>query len=225
MGKYRKRLPVGSRAFKRIRMLPCLPELRAKVVTGVAATEIARWLQDEMGHHTDMNVYHLAAEVQGYRRNLASMELIEVRQPEIFEQAKKEIHDGLDELKELDEMFQMQKERIQGARDMEKELGGLLNARITNEMRVATEILRASHNIKMDLTGGRELGTLTVQPHALKDVKGRYGEKVDGVMQDPQKRERVLGLFGKLMTAVQALPEDEDDVIEGDPKAVVAQSS
>ena len=198
--------PLGYGRFWKLRKMKCFPEVRAKLVAGVSTVKIARWVQDDCGERNDIKLGSLAAELSALRRSLGSMELVQAMHPGVFDDAVDKLGNGLNELEELAEIYGVQKTRIMDMHEMEKKLK-VPHRGTGNEVRIAAELLRTSHQIKADLGALNHMDRVEPGPADLYDVRGRYGEQVASVIGDPERRMRVLAAVDKLLS--KATPEAE----------------
>jgi hypothetical protein len=188
--------------FARLRSCACFPEVRARLLSGVSPTRIALYIH-ECGEYKDLGYRSLAAQLCAYRRTLSAAELVAVREPGFVADAKKEINDGLDELAELAEIYNVQKARIIQGRKLEEKLG-VLNKTLGNEVRIAGEMLRTHAAIKQQIGLVADIDTRNPGPGMMLDTRSRYGERVARVIEDPGRRNRVLNAVGSILAAADA---------------------
>ena len=106
---------------------------------------------------------------------------------------------GIEELDELEDLYRRQMARIEMGMGFENATK-ILNRHLNQEMALAVDILRKRHNIKMDLGvgGGRNLGSVTVRPELMMDVRERYDDETYSAIQDPESRNKVLSIVRSL---------------------------
>jgi hypothetical protein len=184
--------------FKKLRACPSFPEAKARLLAGVPPTRVAVYMH-ECGDYLSLTLPNLVTTLCAYRRTLSSMELVATCDPKFVQDAKGVISDAMDEMEELAAIYKIQKERIVQGRDLEKKIG-VLNKSLGNEVRIAGEILRTSATIK------EQLGLADATPHDIApthryDTRARFGERVAGVIEDPGKRNKVMGAVNALLAA------------------------
>ena len=114
---------------------------------------------------------------------------------------------GLNEVDEVERLYRLQLSRIEIGVMAEKKVGGI-NKLMAVEVSTALELLRRSHEIKMDQGqgGGRDLGTVTVRPELMVEVKEKYGDDMLSALQDPESRNKVLSI-AKSLAQFSELPD------------------
>ena len=205
--------------------MKCFPDMVARLKSGHSTYQVATWVQDECGESTDIAMMTLRAHIAAFRRQMKALVLLEARQPAFVKDAMDQVNKGLNELDELRAIYEVQKERILDMHGLEKKLG-ISNRMTSNEVRIAAELLRTSHQIKMDLgvDGGRDLGTVTLRPgsahpSAHYNTRDRYGVEIESVVAAPAKRQRVLDTVRRALALTELKGRDEENVIDmGPPK-------
>jgi hypothetical protein len=184
--------------FEKLKQLKCLPELVSRVKHGESSQQIADWLQHEKKQLTQDSNAKVRALILAFTRELGALTLIQSRAPQYFHDAMDKVEKSVNELDEIGWLYSIQKERVLNIYESEKKSGyknGAQNTRLQQEMKVAADLLKTSHQIKMDVTGSRNLGTLTVAPAGTvthMNVSERFGDDIAGVLEEPEKRQRVL---------------------------------
>jgi hypothetical protein len=209
MGKSKSRFP----PFRQIEKLKCFDQVKALLLSGRPATRVAAAIHEQFGEMKDHEHGTLVAYLLAYRRTLSAMELAKVTQPQFVSDAMDKIDQGLDELAELAEIFQIQKSRIIQGNELEKNLK-VLNRTLGNEVRIATEMLRTSHQMKVELGARSGGGSVHMNPAVAYDVQSRYGEKVARVMADPSKRTRVLEAAKRALEKGKGKDDNEEEVVQ-----------
>lgn len=204
----RKRTAVlrgGPRAkgqrFQRIRGLRCHDEVVERLVAGYPIPEVARYVQEEEGEYTDIRRDSLCDELQRYRAQaICPADLIAPRLPHVVIKANKEFSERLEDLRRLERMYELAIYRIDLAHGQERRTG-VINPDVDRHMKGMVDLIRQMHEIKMDLglTGSRDLGTLTVSPERLAEIRERYGENAAAAFADPVQRAQVLGLLKRVL--------------------------
>lgn len=202
----------GFGPFNRIESLECFPKVKELLLAGRPATRIAKTIQGDFGEWTDIKESSLVVYLISYRKSLSAMELAKTTQPQFVSDAMDKIGQGLDELAELAEIFEVQKGRIMMGHTMEKNLK-VLNRTLGNEVRIAAELLRTSHQIKADLGAAGSGNGMKADPSVHYNISSRFGESVARVMSDPSKRTKVLEAAKRAMEAGSSESDDDPSVV------------
>lgn len=212
--------------FLRLRSIKCFELVHQKVLEGYPMAEIARFIQDERKEYADITRGSLMALLNDYRNSIPKAELISKRMPRMFEKAQKVVEKGLDELKELEKLYEKQMERIDIDITTEKKISKLMPS-MTQEVRAAREILESYAQIKMDLgINTRHIGRLEVDGQISADMTARYGsEAVGRVLDSPESRRKVLGLVQRLLSVGSGVGEVLDVEAKDVSEAVPAEES
>ena len=178
--------------------LKCVDELRKKLLSGLPVPEVAKWLQEEAQEYTTVTRDSLIRVLYRYRSSYvpstfakmapAVMEA-QVTLDKRFEDAEK----TLDEVEELERLYQLQMERLQIDMHKEREVGKLFPA-LSNDLRVAMDLLTKRAQLKMDLgLEKRHLGQVDVSDGGLDGLMNRYGKPtVTKVLKNAESRRKVL---------------------------------
>jgi hypothetical protein len=187
--------------FLKLRALKCFQEVVERIHAGWPIPELARFIQDDRQEYKDIGRDSLVWTLTEFRKTIPPAQLISRRMPQAFNEASKKVEKGIDELEELEGLYKLQMDRIKIDYEAEKTIHKLLPT-MTQEVRVAREILQTYADLKMDMgLSKRHLGTLDVDASLVADVAGRYGrEDVAQVLNNPGSRHRVLAIAEKLLT-------------------------
>lgn len=185
----------------RVRKLLCFKEVYDRILEGWPLSEVARFIQDIKKEATDLTRAGLVATLQDFRQTIPPAELIKKRISPAYTDAVKEVEEGVDELKELEKLYKLQMRRIDIDVQNEKNIKKLLPS-TGQEVRIAREILSTYADLKMDLgLSKRHLGQMDIDARLMADVAVRYNKpEVQGVLNDPQSRKKVLSLVERLMS-------------------------
>lgn len=217
--------------FTKLREMACFQEVHEKLCGGYSVPELARIVQDERKEYTDVARESLIHVLKQYRASIEPGELLAHRpsSTSVFTKAAESLEKGLDELKALESLYQIQMKRVGIDLAIEEKLQKLVPT-MTQEIRVAREILQTYADLKMDLgMSKRHLGQLDVDAKVLADVTGRYQKQsVAKVVADPQARRKVLGIAEKIMQLSQYAEDDEapasDQIVDVTPDVMVAET-
>jgi hypothetical protein len=131
-----------------------------------------------------------------------------------MQRAQQKVAEGIDELKELENLYRLQMERIHIDFALEKKFNKLIPA-TAQEVRAAREILSTIAELKMDLgLHERHLGRIDGDAEVSAVVMARVGdEKIAAVLSNSEKRQRLLGI-AKQLVGKSEKPEIIDVVAE-----------
>ncbi len=198
-----------------VRNLRCFKEVHRRLIdNGESARSVARYIQDEQREQTEVALPTLVQRLISYRSTVPAMQRAGPMSKH-YEAAAAEVSEGIDELKELTRLYNIQMERISIDFQTEKNIKKLLPT-MSQEMRTAREILATSSQLKMDLgVHQRNLGKIDVETTVMADVAARYAESpaVATVLKDGDSRRKVLGLAERLM-AIADRAERNPEVID-----------
>ena len=224
----RRRIRPSGRdeGFQKLRALRCFGEVYERLVAGWAPSELARFIQEDRNEYGQTSRAGLILILQRFRAAIPPAQLMAQRMPDAMHKAEAEVQEGLDELKEFIDLFQLQKARMEIDHKHEKNLKKLMPT-MTQEVRVAAEILGKIADLKMDLgLSTRHLGQVEVEAKVEATLVAKYGkESVARVMADPEKRRKVLNVAERMLalpgrTEKGKVPaEDVEDAELADPNA------
>ncbi len=198
----------------RLKALPCFDDLNTRVLQGHPLPEVAKWLQEEMMVCTDITTDSLVTTLSRFRKDVAPIDIAENLMPKVAFEARRKLSDGISEIDEIVALYEKQMERIALGMNFETTTK-ILNRHMNQEISLAVDILRRSHDIKMDLGigGGKNLGTLHVRPELMVEVRQKYGEGVYDALTDPEDRGRVLSIVKSLTQIESDEPTESIDVV------------
>ena len=184
----------------RIRALKCWREVESKLQIGVNHLTIAGWIQSK-GELTDVKDLTIAAGLAAIAGEVVALTGGTPDEVDFSSSAE------LNELEEMATLFQIQKTRVLNARKMEEKLNGGLNPRLSNDIRIAAELIRTVAQIKSD----HRKNPVIAVPVGKKQGRERYGERVASVIENPKSRNRVMAAVDTLLTM------GEEEIRSGDP--------
>jgi hypothetical protein len=205
--------------FVKLRSLKCFQEMHDRILQGWPLPEVARFIQEDNDEYTDVTRDGLVVVLKEYRQSIPPAQLIAPRMPPVFKKAAEEVREGLDELKELEELYRKQMKRIEIDMQTESKINKLLPT-MTQEMRVAGELLGRIADLKMDLgLSQRHLGTMNLDGKLTAEIAGRFGsEAVAQVAQNPESRRKVLGLAERLLQLAAKKKQEGDPEFQDAPE-------
>jgi hypothetical protein len=171
-----------------------------RVLAGWPVSAVASFIQKDRREYLDVSIEYLKDIVHSYRDSLPPGEVVSRRIPQFFMKAMDKVEEGLDELKELENLYRLQLGRIEIDLAIEKKIRKLVPT-MTQEIREARNILESIAQLKMDLgLKDRHLGSVDVDAALVTDLKGKYGsESVSRVLGNPESVRKVLGLAEQFM--------------------------
>lgn len=183
----------------KLRSLKCFNEVHERVLSGWAPSELARFIQETRNEYGHANRISLMQVLQRYRDSIPPAQLLAKRMPQAFQKAAEEVEEGVDELKELNKLYRLQMGRIDIDLLTEKKINKLMPT-MTQEVRVAAELLGKIADLKMDLgLSTRHLGQVDAEVTITTDPS-KYGrDSVQKVMQDPERRRKVLNVAERIL--------------------------
>lgn len=186
--------------FGKLRSLKCFDEVHRRICEGWGITDVARFIQDEQQEYVEITHDSLVQALKDYRASIPPALRAARTLPKAITAAVEEVTKGMDELTALEDLYAIQRQRIDIDGEVEKKIGKLIPT-MTQEIRVAREILQSYADLKMDLgLSKRHLGQLDVDAKVVADVTGRYGKaSVEKVMKSPESRRKVLGIAEKIL--------------------------
>lgn len=205
--KPRKRAPgvrpisrITSGGLSKLKSARCFPEIDRRMRLGWSTSDLVSMIRDEYNECLDIKESYLRKVVDLYRKSIPPAELTMSPVSVISRNATKKVSEGLDELSELEKLYNLQLDRISIDVDNEKKIKKLFPT-TGREVFVAMKLLRQSAELKMDLgLVKRQLGTMEVTGQLAADVSDRYGKDHLGkVIADPDSRRKVLGLAERLL--------------------------
>jgi hypothetical protein len=214
MGKKRSLKPPGRETrSKKLRALSCYQEVYERICAGWPLAQVARFIQEERHEYTAISRHGLEQQLADFRKTMPPGDLVAKRFPEVFDQAKEAVVQGIDELKELEELYRIQMHRVSVDFATEKGIGKLMPS-MTAEIREARNLLESMANLKM------EMGVLSRAPKGVdvsvgveveatlsEDLMARFGDGAVGkVLQDPESRRKVMGVVERFLK----LPASDD---------------
>ena len=188
-------------------------QVDSKVKEGVAISEIARWIQEDLMEQTDIKRSSLERKLYDYKAALppgARMDAAPER-PFVHETVEKMGQD-MKEIKELERLYLYQLKRISIDGETEQKINKLFRAQ-SGEIKLAVEILDKLVTRKM------ELGLLDKAPDKL-DITGNVnaGFSVLDIEKSelPDKESHKLGVMAQKMLKAMVDKKDENEESEGE---------
>lgn len=198
-----KALSMESRRYDELKSLDCFEMVKSRLVHGHSITDVARFIIDESGETGKMTKVKsfegLRDLLTDFRKTLKSSELVSKLIPEAVEEARKKLEDGIDEIKELEYLYLIQKDRIEIDYTTEKKIKKLFK-NTGNEVAIAMGVLKLMFNLKQDLgLLKRDLGRIEVD-HTMMTELPYKSKAIEEVMRNPASRTKVMGMVRRLLT-------------------------
>lgn len=181
---------------KRFRDLPCRAELDQRIRSGESLAQLAQWLHEEQLLFPDVTRESLATMLGRYRQDLGPAGIMEIAPPKFVVEAMSRIEGSLDEMEQIQMLYQAQLERIDLGMRLERAVG-MLNGKTNDAIAQAADLLIKHLSIKTSLMDDAPNGQATFASD-VEGVRGRYGGKVAEIVLDPSARGKVLSLVERI---------------------------
>lgn len=191
----------GNVRFAKLKAMACFKDAHKRILEGWPLSQIAKFIQVDRKEYTDVTGPSLVSVLAEYRGTIPSGTLIKQPLSPIFNKAADTVEDGLDELAELDKLYEIQLKRINIDLANEEKIKKLLPS-MTPEIRAAKDILMARAQLKMDLgLTDRHLGTAEVEVNVAADFAEKYGSAaVKQVLDSDESRRKLLGIAERVLS-------------------------
>ncbi len=192
---------ITSSTFSRLKAAKCFNEIDRRIRLGWSSPDLAEAIQQEFHELQDVSLRYLKKVLDRYRTSIPPSELSMVSPSSLMgKRITQKMDKGLNELEQIELLYDMQMKRIAIDVGNEEKINKLLPT-TGNEIYVAMKLLKQSTDLKMDLgLLKRQLGTLEMTGQLAAEATERYGkDSVGKVLADPESRRKVLGLAEKLI--------------------------
>jgi hypothetical protein len=197
----------GPNAFQRLKQLRCFTEMRKRLIDGWGLAEVARFIQQDNKEYVDISKESLTAILHKFRATIPAMEMAKKGLPVSTLEAAREVVEALDEIKALHDLYKIQMERVEIDRKTEKAINKLLPS-MTQEIRVAKELLESSAKLKLDKgIDEKHLGTITHEHEGAIIHAEASNPAVQKVLENAQSRMKVLGVAQRLFATAGVVSE------------------
>jgi hypothetical protein len=208
--------------FKALRELESFEAVRDRLLAGWTIASLVHFIHEELEEGKEIAPTALFQMLERYRKTIPPADfvsqqppgdLVQQRMSKVHQRAIKKLKEGLNELDELQSLYETQLERIEIDLTAEKKNGKLFPS-MSQEVRIAKELLESSSRLKHELgLTKKQLGQLDVEARFVQDAKGKFGNaSVQRVLQNPEQRRRVLGLAERFL----ALQPGEEEPTESE---------
>lgn len=192
---------ITSSPLNKLKSARCFQEIDRRLRLGWSTGDLARMVHEEFGELQDISLKYLKKLIDKYRLSIPPAELSMTSTNSVVSRnATKKVAEGLNELDEIERLYDIQMKRIDIGVSNEEKIKMLL-PNTGKEVFVAMKLLKQSADLKMDLgLVKRNLGTMEVTGQLAAEVTERYGRDAIGkVISDPDSRRKVLGLAERLI--------------------------
>jgi len=193
----------------------CFDEVDRRLRIGWGSPDLAKFIQEESQELTELSTNYVRKMIDEYRKTIPPAELLLTTQNTIVaSNAAKKFSNGMEELEKLDELYNLQMERIKIDVANEKKINKLFPS-TGREVFYAMKIIHQTSQLKMDLgIAKRQLGEVSVSGTAAVQIGARYDDNVGRVMADPDGRRKVLGMVEALMTLGSKVSIDASEIVK-----------
>ena len=193
----RQAAPKGVAALKATH---CFPEVERRVRLGWSSSDLSRMIQDEYGELGHLSDKYLKKLIDNYRQEIPPAELAMTSgNSKVSRGAQRKMATGLNELEELEKLYEMQMKRIDIDVDNEKKINKLFPT-TGREVFVAMKLLKQSADLKASLgIYKRQLGTVEVTAQGAIEVGQRYDEGIGQILAEPDSRRKVASMVDTLL--------------------------
>jgi len=199
----------------RLKGLDCFEQVHERIVNGWRTTDVVRFIQEEKGEYTDAKPATVARAISEYAKEIPPSQMVRSVAPSTHTKAVTQITEGLDVLRELEELFRLQQKRIQIDATTEKNINKLFKSTV-REVKEARAILQAYAQVQMDFgITKRNLGVLEVDQQG-PQISLSFAQAAPAfaeVAESPKSRQKALGLVHRML-ALAAKKAEEDEAAD-----------
>lgn len=208
-----------KRAAASLQECQCFEEVDRRLRIGWSSPELAKFIQEEEQELTHLSNGYVRKMIDEYRRSIPPAELLLTTQsPAVASNAAQRYQNGLEELEKLDQLYELQMERIKIDVANEKKINKLFSS-TGREVFYAMKIINQTSQLKMDLgIAKRQLGEVNVNSTAAIAIGARYDDGVGKVLADPDGRRKVLGMVEALMSISSRASIDASEIVNSATK-------
>lgn len=186
---------------RKIRNLNCFELVREWLLEGIAGPEVARRVHEQCGEALDMSRNYLNDCISHYRQTIPPWAFVARINPQKYLKTLRSADEGLDVVKEIQDLYKLQKKRVEIGFQREQQFG-LLSSGMEKNMLVAAELIEKLVSLKEQLGLNVEQIPENLNPNIAKDVdwKRVYArESVSKVLENPESRSRVVQVAERLI--------------------------
>jgi hypothetical protein len=192
----------------------CFDEVDRRIRLGWSAPDLAKFIQEESGELTHLSATYVQKMIHDLRSKIPPADLLLTTQnTNVAVHAAQRLANGMYELEKLNELYDLQMDRIKIDVENEKKINKLFPS-TGREIFYAMKILNQASELKMNLgIAKRQLGEVSVTGAAAVQIADRYSDGVGKVMSDPDSRRKVLGMVETLMMVGARAKLDATEII------------
>lgn len=205
-----------KRAAASLEECRCFDEVNRRLRIGWSSPELAKFIQEENEELVHLSPGYVRKMIDDFRRSIPPAELLLTTQnTAVAANAAQKFSNGLEELEKLDELWNLQMDRIKIDVANEKKINKLFPS-TGREVFYAMKIVHQTSQLKMDLgIAKRQLGEVSVSGTAAVQIGNRYDNDVGKVMADADSRRKVLGMVEALMSLGTKVSIDASEIVKG----------
>lgn len=208
--------PSAGKGLSALRGCSCIEEVNRRVRMGWSSVDIVKMIQDEYKELTHLSSGYVKKMVDLYRKDIPPSELaLTSTNSKVVRRAQRAVNNGLDELHELEKLYNMQMRRVEIDVGNEEKINKLFPT-TGREIFVAMKLLKQSADLKMDLgLLKRQLGEVSVVGENAAEISSRYNSDTVGqVLTDPDSRRKVFGMVTTLLRLAGQADLDAAELVE-----------
>lgn len=209
-----------------VRAFRCHEEVRRQIVNNVPLSQVASYIQDEQHEGNEIQSRSLVRALERYRETIPPIEFVDARgRPgTAFAKAVEALRTGIDEVKEIESLYALQMERVRKLKKTEDGFPTVNFPGLTQDIRVALELLNASAKLKMELgitehhLGKAEVDVNVTLEHAIAATP----PPIQRAMRNPESVHRVLAVLNRArsVAVMEAKNEPSEPVVVAETQAV-----
>lgn len=198
----KKRNSSKKTILARIKRSKYFPEISEMIKNGYHISFIVDCIHNDLGIMADLTNEQLKGVLKNYRNSLPPAEISEHIIPRRFLEKMKELDEELNVLREMTNLYHLQRDRVSLVGGHEKKLGMLFPTTV-REIDMCLEILKAASELKMSLgIDNRHLGTLEIDARTMAMLDGDISDKTAArrVLNNPESRRKILQLADNIVS-------------------------
>jgi hypothetical protein len=206
---------VKREKFSKIKKLRCFQRVHEMLSHGYPAPGVANFIR-EQGEYLHVKEQSLIEVLRKYRQEILPADVLVTRQPHVIIDARKQYTDKLEELRRMDDLYEALKYEFDVGHAQFR-MHGFSDQEHRHTAKALMDLIYKMHMVKMDLgiSGQRNLGTITVSPERLEEIRLKYGDKAAKAMSDPVSRARVIAYLKAAQDAAGLkAKEDAGEIID-----------
>jgi hypothetical protein len=198
---------------RKLEAMTCWPQVRDMIVEGYTLAAVVAFIHNEAGERLDLKPRTLEEHLSRYRSAyMPSSIFAGATQLRAMGWLRKKMEDEELEFGRLEELYRIQKMRIDQGVALEQQMG-ILHPLVGGAIREAADTVCRMHMIKeaYGFNHGSKGSSVVVNPSIMINVQQRFGDEVAAVLQRPAARGRVLALLEEF----KAVADDDDGDLYG----------